>query len=79
MGARKRMKQPTVERQMFVRCRRQRDQMRRELRDLGYRYGSVRHRLGTVSGSLKDLRDRFKPLLRIGRLVLMKDLHKERP
>ena len=74
MGARKRMKHPFVERAMFVRCRRQRDQMKRELRDLGFRFGGIRKTLGKLGDSYKELRTRFKVLLRIGPFVLMKDL-----
>jgi hypothetical protein len=70
------MKKQTVERQMFVRCRRQRDQFKRELRDLGVRFGIIRGRLGEVSSGFKFLRERYKHLFQIGSFVLMKDLRK---
>jgi hypothetical protein len=63
----------TVEREMFVRCRRQRDRMRHDLKVLGVSYGTVCGRLGLTEAELKEQRLRYRPLLRIGSLVLMKD------
>ena len=73
MGARKVLHTPTVERDMFVKVRRQRDKLRRENNRLAHELGITQGQRGALEMGLHQLEGRYAVLFKVGKVLLVKD------